>query len=129
MPALYHRDRDGQLSADSIIIAVGRSALTLDAYRDMVRAGLQSNLAPEPLDEALWHTFSARLDYVELDAFDPSSWAQLRASLGAKGLRPQTTPLHREQALTLVQRRSALFIWRPRRICSGISLLDSKSTI
>ena len=32
LPAMYHRDGDGQITGDSRIIAIGRSALSRDTY-------------------------------------------------------------------------------------------------
>jgi glucose-6-phosphate 1-dehydrogenase len=45
LPALYHRDRDGQVIDDSRIIAVGRSQLSRDGYLSDVEKSLQANLA------------------------------------------------------------------------------------
>ena len=64
LPALYHRDRDGQISADSRIIAVGRSDLTREAYLELLHKALQANLKTENLDDTLWRSFSSRIDYV-----------------------------------------------------------------
>ena len=44
LPALYHRDLDGQITADSRIIAASRGALTRDEYLARVEAGLRDNL-------------------------------------------------------------------------------------
>ena len=82
MPALYHRDGDGQISADSRIIGVGRSSLSRDEYVAVIREALVNNLAAEGLNEALWSSFSARLDYVELDAENYSTWSPLVQLLG-----------------------------------------------
>ena len=37
LPALYLRDRDGQLTADTRIIAVARAGLDEPGYRDKIR--------------------------------------------------------------------------------------------
>ena len=42
LPALYHRDRDGQLTADSRIIAASRGALSAEEYLAMVEAALRA---------------------------------------------------------------------------------------
>ena len=83
MPALYHRDGDGQISADSRIIAVGRSAMSREYYLATIRQALSQNLAPEALDEVLWKTFSARLEYVDLDAEDYATWKPLQQLLAS----------------------------------------------
>ena len=77
MPALYHRDGDGQIPAACRIIGVGRSPLTLDSYLTNIRKGLEANLRSETVDETLWRSFAARISYVDLDASDPDSWTGL----------------------------------------------------
>lgn len=75
LPALYHRDCDGQFPKDSRIIAVGRSPMAPDEYLDMVR------LAVGDASAADWERFAARLQYVALDAADPSTWESLQQAL------------------------------------------------
>jgi len=77
LPALYHRDRDGQITGDSRIIAVGRSALTRDAYLKLAKASLQANLASGDFVEKQWRRFSDRIEYVEADAMDGDKWDAL----------------------------------------------------
>jgi len=81
MPALFRRDRDAQLPPDSRILAVGRSPLDIERYRDLILQALRDNLGEEAVDSALWQQFSARLDYIDLDAADPTTWAPLIAGL------------------------------------------------
>ena len=45
LPALYHRNCDQQITAESRIIAVSRAEMTRDEYVDSVRAALP---APSP---------------------------------------------------------------------------------
>ena len=40
LPALYLRDRDGQLPAETRVIAASRAGLDTDGYRDKVRGEL-----------------------------------------------------------------------------------------
>jgi glucose-6-phosphate 1-dehydrogenase len=77
LPALYHRDRDGQLSADSRIIAVGRSDMNTQAYRATVETALEKNLADGDFTDEQWKIFGNRLAYVEADAFEPQTWGEL----------------------------------------------------
>ena len=81
VPALYHRDRDGQLPREARIIAIGRSAMDRSAYLEQVRGALQSQLGKGEVDEALWQDFSQRLQYLSADAQDHSSWGELVAAL------------------------------------------------
>ncbi len=77
LPALYHRDRDGQITADSRIIAASRGALTQEDYLATVEASLRSNLAAGDFDETHWQSFSKRLHYAQADAFEHSDWGDL----------------------------------------------------
>ncbi|MEM7002947.1 MAG: glucose-6-phosphate dehydrogenase [Pseudomonadota bacterium] len=81
IPALFHRDGDGQISADSRVICIGRSPRAPSDFLGMVRAALQDNLADETLDQAHWQRFAARIVYLDLDATNPESWADLTATL------------------------------------------------
>ena len=49
LPALYHRNCDQQITAESRIIAVSRAEMTRDEYLDSVRAALLSSL--DSIDE------------------------------------------------------------------------------
>ena len=77
LPALYHRDRDGQLTEDSRIIAVGRSDMSTSEYRASVREALESRLAEGDFEEGQWDIFGERLEYVHADALQPDSWGRL----------------------------------------------------
>ncbi len=84
LPALYHRDRDGQFTADSRIISLGRSKLSRKQYLADVEAALQRNLADGEFDAAFWKTFSARIHYSEVDASKPAGWDALVKLLDGK---------------------------------------------
>jgi glucose-6-phosphate 1-dehydrogenase len=77
LPALYHRDRDGQVTADSRIIAAGRSELSRDDYLGLVEQALRSNLASGEFDDAHWQNFRNRIEYVEADALAHEQWTSL----------------------------------------------------
>ncbi len=78
LPALYHRDGDGQFPPDSRIISVGRSPKQREDYLGEVDAALRANLAEGEYNDTQWQTFAARLDYVAADGSDPSTWEALR---------------------------------------------------
>lgn len=80
LPALFHRDGDGQFSDDSRIIAVGRSSMVREAYLDLVRQALERDVGGE-LEAERWAKFSARLHYLDLDASDHASWESLNKLL------------------------------------------------
>jgi glucose-6-phosphate 1-dehydrogenase len=81
LPALYHRDRDAQLTPDSRIIAIGRGKLARSAYLDSVRKSLRANLCEGEYDAAHWKTFSNRIQYVQADGTRHEEWHDLVASL------------------------------------------------
>src|SRR3954469_3525560 len=74
LPALYLRDRDGQLTADTRIIAVARAGLDEPGYRDKVHAELGRFVATELLDGETIDRFLARLRFVSIDLTEPSDY-------------------------------------------------------
>jgi len=83
LPALYHRDRDGQITGDSRIVSVGRSALARDDYLGLVEKALQDNLDSGEFDADFWKTFSRRLEYIEADALAHDQWEELNGLLSS----------------------------------------------
>ncbi len=81
LPALYHRDRDGQVTGESRIIAASRGALTREEYVATVEASLREKLKDGDFDEAHWQSFSQRIHYVQADAFEHGEWGALREIL------------------------------------------------
>jgi glucose-6-phosphate 1-dehydrogenase len=77
LPALYHRDLDGQLTPESRIIAASRGELARDEYLKLVEEALRRNLAEDEFDEKFWATFAARIHYVQADAFAHDEWSSL----------------------------------------------------
>ena len=77
LPALYHRDCDGQITADSRIIAASRGELSREDYLCTVESSLRDSLADGDFDDANWQTFSQRIHYVHADAFEHGSWNAL----------------------------------------------------
>lgn len=77
LPALYHRDRDGQFSPESRIIAASRAAMSEDDYLATVEASLRSNLPDGDFDEGHWASFRQRVRYVQADAFQPEQWGSV----------------------------------------------------
>ena len=74
LPALYLRDRDGQLTADTRIIAVARAGLDEPGYRDKIRAELGRFVAAELLDPDTVDRFVARLRFVSIDLTEPADY-------------------------------------------------------
>ena len=81
LPALYHRERDGQISSDSRIIAASRGQLARKAYLARVEAALRENLPDGDFDDALWQRLSKRIDYARADALEHNEWGALETKL------------------------------------------------
>ncbi len=77
LPALYHRDLDGQVTTESRIIGASRGALSRDEYLAEIRESLIRNLGDGDFDESHWQTFSQRIQYVQADAFAHDEWQAL----------------------------------------------------
>ena len=77
LPALYHRDRDGQVTGDSRIVAASRGAHSRKQYLALVRQALKDNLAAGEFDDKHWKSFSNRIQYVQADAGAPEDWQPL----------------------------------------------------
>ncbi len=77
LPALYLRDRDGQLPGETRIVAVSRAGLDEAGYRDKIRGELPRFVRSAELDDATVERFVARLSHVSLDIDDVTSWPEL----------------------------------------------------
>ncbi len=78
LPALYLRDRDGQLPDETRIFSVSRAGLDDAGFRDKVDAELQRHVG-ETADTA---RFLSRLHHVSLDVVADTDWSALTAALG-----------------------------------------------
>jgi glucose-6-phosphate 1-dehydrogenase len=81
LPALYLRDRENQLPADTRIVGVSRSELDADGYRAEVRAALETHVAADLLEDAAVDRMLARLHHVQLDVADAEDWHVLHGLL------------------------------------------------
>jgi glucose-6-phosphate 1-dehydrogenase len=84
LPALYHRERDGQITGDSRIIAASRGDLARDAYLGLVEEALRDHLADE-FNAEDWARLRQRIHYAQADAVDHSAWNELVALLADGG--------------------------------------------
>ena len=81
LPALYHRDLEGQLPDDTRILGVSRSELDDDGWRAAVRSALTAFVSPDDLDAAAVDRFLGRLRHLMLDAQRPDDWHRFHALL------------------------------------------------
>jgi glucose-6-phosphate 1-dehydrogenase len=90
LPALYHRDREGQLPADHRIVGVSRADLDDDGYRALVADALETHVAEADLDPVAVHRLLARLHHVRLDIAAPDDWHVLHGVLKDRPLEDET---------------------------------------
>ena len=81
LPALYHRARDGQITAGSRIIAASRGDLDRDTYLGEVENALRTHLREDDFQESEWQVLRERIHYVQCDAFAPDQWGALNDML------------------------------------------------
>ncbi len=77
LPALYHRERDGQVTGGSRIIAASRGDLGRDDYLGLVEEALRENLGSGDFEDAEWAKLRDRIHYVQSDAYDHDNWGAL----------------------------------------------------
>ena len=81
LPALYLRDRDGQLPDGFRVIGVSRAQVDDDGYRALVAEALREHVVAEDLDAPVVERLLARLHHVTLDVADVAAWHQLHDRL------------------------------------------------
>lgn len=75
LPALYYRDRDGQLPAESRIIAISRGQMSREDYIETVKQSLLTYV--DSPDEQALKAFTSKLQHLCFDAEDHRSWSPL----------------------------------------------------
>ncbi len=81
LPALYARFRDGQMPADSRVIAAARSDLDDAQYRQRAAKALRQHVSAAELDEAVAARFYAQLRYARVDGTSDQGWDTLAGLL------------------------------------------------
>lgn len=81
LPALFRRDRDGQIPASSRIVGVARRAISRTDYQAFVEQDLRSVLNDNEADGETWARFRERLHFVSMDAAVAGDWPRLAALL------------------------------------------------
>ncbi|KAB0571027.1 MULTISPECIES: glucose-6-phosphate dehydrogenase [Brucella] len=84
IPALYQRQRAGQLSEPTRIIGASRSAMTDEEYRKFARDAINEHVKASEIDAKEVEAFIARLTYVAVDAKSEDGWAALKEAIGKK---------------------------------------------
>ena len=81
LPALYHRDHDGQIPDGARIVGASRTAFSDEEYRAFARQALEAHVKAEDLNPLSIDRFLARLHYRQVDARSDDGWTELRALL------------------------------------------------
>lgn len=81
LPALYQRDRDGQLPTDCRLIGAARSDHNHVSYRRFAWEALQEFVPGDEREEDSIEQFLNRLFYVTVDATKEDGWKELRKLL------------------------------------------------
>ncbi|MBE0695248.1 MAG: glucose-6-phosphate dehydrogenase [Aquamicrobium sp.] len=88
LPALYQRQKDGQFTEPTRILAASRSAVSDDGYRDFAARAIREHVKAEEIDEEELKRFLARLSYVQVDAQSGDGFERLRqATEGSRAVR------------------------------------------
>jgi glucose-6-phosphate 1-dehydrogenase len=80
LPALYLRDRDGQLADETRILSISRAGLDEAGFRDKVDSELQRHVGDT--SDPTRARFLQRLHHVSLDVMGETDWSALTAVLG-----------------------------------------------
>jgi len=81
MPALYHRQRAGQLTDPTRIIGASRRPMSDDEYRQFVRQALLQHLPEDECEDEALDDFLQKLFYVSIDALSDDGWLKLKEVL------------------------------------------------
>ncbi len=82
LPALYHRQVDGQIVDPTCIYGVSRAEMSDDDYRNFAHEALKQYIK-EPLDDGEVARFLSKLHYVSIDAKSDRGWDTLKGRLDA----------------------------------------------
>ncbi len=78
LPALYQRDRDGQLPDDARLIGASRSKHSKKKYQEIAQEALEKFLPEDERDDESTARFLKRLDYKSLDVTTDDGWKDLK---------------------------------------------------
>jgi glucose-6-phosphate 1-dehydrogenase len=83
IPAMYHRDADGQIPAGCRVIGASRRAMSDEAFQAFARKALLAHVEEKHRSNPeIVERFIARLSYVTVDATGDDGWIDLVAAIG-----------------------------------------------
>ncbi|MDR6952342.1 glucose-6-phosphate 1-dehydrogenase [Ancylobacter sp. 3268] len=87
LPALFHRDIDGQLPDDAAIVGVSRRSFSEEEFRSFARQALDDHIPAAELVPEYVERFLDRLSYISADAGREEGWSDLADRMKAAGER------------------------------------------
>jgi glucose-6-phosphate 1-dehydrogenase len=81
LPALFHRELQGQLPPDARIIGSSRRAMSDAEYRAFAQGAIEAHIKEEDRPAETLATFLARLSYVAAEASQETGWLELEKTL------------------------------------------------
>ncbi len=81
IPALFHRDEQGQIPPEAEIIGTSRRAMSNDEYRAFAKTAVEAHVEPELQRPETLARFLARLSYVQAEASKDDGWPLLEEAL------------------------------------------------
>lgn len=85
IPALFHLFTDGQMPDCFRIVGMARQEKTADSFRTELRAALEQFSRTQPVDNALWQQFAAKVSYCQGDLTDRAAYVRLQQQLAGFG--------------------------------------------
>lgn len=81
LPAMYSRDRAGDLPPHARILCIGRHELPNDDFLQHIDKDARPHISMETFDPVIWERFCKRIQYVAMDATDAKSYKALVAAM------------------------------------------------
>ncbi|MFT0859919.1 glucose-6-phosphate dehydrogenase [Ancylobacter sp. G4_0304] len=87
IPAMFHRDLDGQIPPEATIVGTSRRAMSDEEFRAFAHKALTDHIPAAELGGPEVERFLARLSYIAADAADEAGWNDLAACMAGQGER------------------------------------------
>ena len=81
IPALFHRDEQGQIPAEARIIGTSRREMSDDEFRNFASTALETYVEEKLRTPEMLHRFLGRLTYIAAEAGKEDGWPKLDAAL------------------------------------------------
>ena len=81
VPALYNLAKEGLTPQEFYVLGVARKPKTDDEFRAEMRDAVGEFSRSQPIDEAVWQQFAARLGYQPCEFSDPAGYQRLKSRL------------------------------------------------